>query len=276
MGIFWAFFANRSPSNQPFINLSSFLSPNMEKNRMENSKDTAKEQPNIDSHSQTAFHDVVMDALKTGGLNAVGFKGHGKTRFLFCIASELMQQLNVRVLIWDSSDACLYGFNKIATFNVCYNDICMKERKSSDDIEKYQLNNWQLVKFALDHNKDLLFRMKTRNPNKRAFFVRTVINYLDSLQRAEKERTANHENNKAIAFFLEEAQNIFSSRTTSSNDTAEFLSVFNEGRNFSESFFTACQQLNDFSKTIRTKQLQIIGKLSTEDLTLSFRKLEKS
>jgi hypothetical protein len=245
----------------------------MENHKYDNK--STQNQPSIDDHNKTAFQDVIMDALGTGGLNAVGFKGHGKTRFLFCVASELMKNLEVRVLIWDSSDAWLYGFNRIAVFNVTDNDITVNERKSSDDIEKYQLNNWQLVKFALDHQKDLLFRMKTRNPSKRAFFVRTVINYLDTLQIDQKERTPSHENKQAIAYFLEEAQNIFSSRTTSSNDMAEFLSVFNEGRNFKESFFTACQRLNDFSKTIRTKQLQIIGKLSSEDLNPALRKLEK-
>jgi hypothetical protein len=241
---------------------------------MENDTDTT-EQVNIDSHKKTSFSEVIVDASKTGGLNAVAFKGHGKTRFLFCIASELMKQPNVKVLIWDSSDAWLYGFNKVAVFNVCDNDITAKEKNSSFDMEKYQLNNWQLVKFALDHNKDLLFRMKTRNPRKRAFFVRSIINYLDTLQRQEKEQNPKHENSKSLAFFLEEAQNIFSSHGTSSGDMAEFLSVFNEGRNFKESFFTACQRLNDFSKTIRTKQLQLIGKLSPEDLTPYFRKLEK-
>jgi hypothetical protein len=232
-------------------------------------------QGNIGNHNQTVFDDVIMDSLKTGGCNAVGFKGHGKTRFLFCIASELMKNSAIRTLIWDSSDAWLYGFNRIATFNMCDNDIVAKERKSGDDMEKYQLNNWQLVKFALYHNKNLLFRMKTRNPNKRAFFVRTIINYLDTLQRDEKEASPTHDNKQAIAYFLEEAQNIFSSSKTASSDMAEFLSVFNEGRNFKESFFTACQRLNDFSKTIRTKQLQIIGKLSSEDLNPTFRKLEK-
>ena len=236
---------------------------------------TTEKQANIGTHDQTVFDDIIMDALKTGGLNAVAFKGHGKTRFLFCIASELIKSPDTRVLIWDSSDAWLYGFNHIPTFNVCDNDICMKERKTSEDLEKYQLNNWQLLKFALDRNKHLLFRMKTRNPQKRAFFVRSVINYLDTLQRMEKERSPTHDNKQALCYFLEEAQNIFSSHSTSSADMAEFLSVFNEGRNFKESFFTACQRLNDFSKTIRTKQLQIIGKLSSEDLTPSFRKLEK-
>jgi hypothetical protein len=232
-------------------------------------------QGNMGNHDEKVFEEVILDALKTGGLNAVGFKGHGKTRFLFCIASELMKNPNVRVLIWDSSDAWLYGFNQIPTFNVTDNDICMKDRKSSDDMEKYQLTNWQLVKHALENNSHILWRMKTRNPQKRAFFVRFVINYCDTLQRAEKEQSPTHENTKALCYFLEEAQNIFSSHSTSSADMAEFLSVFNEGRNFKESFVTACQRLNDFSKTIRTKQLQIIGKLSSEDLTPAFRKLEK-
>jgi hypothetical protein len=234
-----------------------------------------EKQGNIGNHSQTVFDDVIIDALSTGGLNACAFKNHGKTRFLMSICTELMKSDSIRCLIWDSSDAWLYGFNQIPTFNVCDNDISAKERKTSEDLEKYQLNNWLLIKFALDHNKDLLFRMKTRNPQKRAFFVRAVINYLDTLQRDEKEASPTHENKQAIAFFLEEAQNIFSSRTTSSNDMAEFLSVFNEGRNFKESFWTACQRNFDLSKTIRTKQLQIIGKLSSEDLSPSFRKLEK-
>lgn len=144
-----------------------------------------------------------------------------------------------------------------------------------DTIEKYSLQNWNLVKLCLDTHKDVLFRLKTRKPSKRGFFIRTVINYLDALQREEKTRNPEHECTKAIAYFIEEAQNAFSSRSTSSNETEEFLTVFNEGRNNREGFFTSSQRLTDFSKTIRSKQIQCIGKLSNEDITPNLRKLEK-
>ena len=136
-----------------------------------------------------------------------------------------------------------------------------------DTIEKYSLENRNLVLLALQTHKDLLFRLKTRKPSKRGFFIRTVINYLDQIQRTEKTNSANHENSKAIAYFIEEAQNAFSSRSTSSNETEEFLTVFNEARNNREGFFTSSQRLTDFSKTIRSKQIQCIGKLSNEDIT---------
>jgi len=106
--------------------------------------------------------------------------------------------------------------------------------------------------------------------------VRTVVCYLDALQRIEKAKTTNHENTKAIAYFIEEAQDCFNSRSTSRNDTEEFLTCFNEARNNREAFFTSSQRLTDFSKTIRAKQLQTIGKLSSEDITLALRRIEKS
>ena len=135
---------------------------NREKDTEQNS-----EQLNISEHSKNTFEALIFDSLKTGGLNAVGYKGHGKTRFLFCIAENLMKTEAVRSLIFDSSDAWLYGFNRIEVFNVCEHDITSNERKSSEEIEKYQLNNWNLVKYALDTRKDLLFRLKTRSPSKR-------------------------------------------------------------------------------------------------------------
>ncbi|MGD0644383.1 MAG: hypothetical protein ABSA75_05710 [Candidatus Bathyarchaeia archaeon] len=54
------------------------------------------------------------------------------------------------------------------------------------------------------------------------------------------------------------------------------MCVFNEARNNREAFYTASQRLTDFSKTIRSKQLPCIGKLSSEDITPNLRRIEKS
>ena len=166
--------------------------------------------------------------------------------------------------------------SKIAVFNIGEHDILSRERSNSEDLEKFSLENENLVKLALAKEKNILFRLKTRKPSKRGFFIRTVVNYLDAQQRAEKEISTEHENKKCIAFFLEEAQNAFSSRSTSSTENETFLSVFNEARNQKIAFFTASQRLNDFSKTIRAKQLQCIGKLSNEDISPYLRKIEKA
>ena len=56
----------------------------------------------------------------------------------------------------------------------------------------------------------------------------------------------------------------------------EFMCVFNEARNNKEAFYTASQRLTDFSKTIRSKQLPCIGKLASEDITPSLRRIEKT
>jgi hypothetical protein len=122
----------------------------------------------------------------------------------------------------------------------------------------------------------LLFRLKTRKPSKRGFFVRTVVNYLDRMQRIERETTATHEPKKYIAYFIEEAQDAFNSRSTVRLEAEEFLTVFNEARNQKEAFFTASQRLNDFSKTIRTKQLYCIGRINAEDKTSFLRRIEKN
>jgi hypothetical protein len=148
--------------------------------------------------------------------------------------------------------------------------------KSTEEMESYQLTNWHLVKLALETHKDILFRLKTRKPSKRGFFVRTVVNYLDALQRDEKANSLSHENSKAIAYYVEEAQDCFSSRQSARLEMEEFLTVFNEARNNKESFWTASQRLTDFSKTIRSKQLPCIGKLATEDITPSLRRIEKA
>jgi hypothetical protein len=244
-------------------------------NQQPNPKDTAK-QSTIDDHSNSQFEELIVESLKSGGLHSTAYKGHGKTRFLFCIAKELMENPNVRTIAFDGSETWLYSFSKIAVFNVSEHDILSRDRKSTDDLEKYKLANWNLVKLALETHKDLLFRLKTRKPSKRGFFIRTVVNFLDEQQRLEKSKSANHENTKAVALFLEEAQNAFNSRSTSSQENETFLSVFNEARNQKIAFFTASQRLNDFSKTIRTKQLQAIGKLNAEDLTPALRKIEKA
>jgi hypothetical protein len=151
-----------------------------------------------------------------------------------------------------------------------------KEHKETiDEIERYKIKNWDLVKFALHNHKDILFRLKTRKPSKRGFFIRQVVNYLDAIQRKSRETTEDHEAKGYIAYFIEEAQNCFNSRSTTRLEAEEFLTVFNESRNQKEAFYTASQRLTDFSKTIRTKQTYAIGKIPEEEQTPSIRRLEK-
>jgi hypothetical protein len=242
---------------------------------MEKNDSTAEKQVNINQHS--TFENFVSEGLRIGS-HIVASKSHGKTRLMFSIAEQLQNQENVRVIAFDGSETWLYAFSKIAVFGISEKDIIANNRRKADTIEKYTLQNWNLVKLALETHKDILFRLKTRKPSKRGFFIRTVINYLDALQREEKSRTPNHENVKAISFFIEEAANAFSSHGsgTSSAECEEFLTVFNEGRNNQEGFFTASQRLTDFSKTIRSKQIQCISKLSSEDITPILRRLEKA
>ena len=238
-------------------------------------KQTELNQSNMNEHSKTQFENFIYESLKSGGSHSVANKGHGKTRFLFCVAKELMKTENVKVIIFDSSDAWLYGFDKIPVFNISERDIRLNGRKSTEDLEKYSLENENLVKIALDSEKALLFRLKSRNPLKNAFFVRSVVNYLDAIQRAERETNREHTNKLSIAYIIEKSQNVFHTRATSSNEMLTFLSVFNEARNQKEAFFTASQRLNDFSKTIRAKQLLVTGRLSPEDISPFLRKIER-
>lgn len=243
---------------------------------MTQQEQTKNDQCNINDHGKTAFSEFVFQGLKSGGSHVVASKNHGKTRLLFSMAQELRALENCRVLAFDGSLTWLYAFNKIAVYSIGEHDILETSRANTQDFEKYTLQNANLIKLALETHKDLLFNLKSRNPSKRGFFCRTVINYLDQKQRIEKAQDPNHENKTSIAYFLEEAQNSFNSRSTSSHECETFLTVFNEARNLKEAFFTSSQRLNDFSKTIRSKQLLAIGKLSQEDLTPYLRRIEKS
>ena len=228
---------------------------------------------NINQHGENAFSEVIEHGLRRGGVHLVSTKGHGKTRLLFGMARELRQKS--RVLIFDGSLAWLYGFDQIPTMTIKERDIIGKKIKSIDEIERYQIKNWELVKFALHNHKDILFRLKTRKPSKRGFFVRQVVNYLDAIQRQSREKTEDNEASGYIAYFIEEAQDCFNSRSTTRLEAEEFLSVFNESRNQKEAFYTASQRLTDFSKTIRTKQTYCIGAIPEEDKSPSIRRLEK-
>jgi len=228
---------------------------------------------NINSSSESEFSAICEHGLKTGGIHLVSVKGHGKTRLLFGMARSLRQK--ARVLIFDGSLAWLYGFDRIPTITIKERDIVAKKTETIDEIERYKIKNWELVKFALHNYKDILFRLKTRKPSKRGFFIRQVVNYLDAIQRKSREKTGDNEAKGYIAYFVEEAQNAFNSRSTTRLEAEEFLTVFNEGRNQKEAFFTASQRLNDFSKTIRTKQTYCIGKIPEEDKTPPIRRLQK-
>ena len=74
---------------------------------------------------------------------------------------------------------------------------------------------------------------------------------------------------------MDEAQDAFCTRSTMRTEAETFLCVFNEARNNRESIFSSSQRLNDFSKTIRTKQTYIIGKIAIEDINPQLRRLEK-
>jgi hypothetical protein len=230
-----------------------------------------EKQSSIEDHD--SFNSFVSEGLRIGA-HVVASKSHGKTRMLFSVASELMKQENVRVIAFDGT-VWVFGMSKIPVFNVSEHDITASNRRNVDTIEKYSLQNENFVKLALARHKDLLFNLRCRAPSKRAFFVRFVINYLDSIQRKAKETSPDHENSKAIAYFIEESQNVFSSRNSASAENEVFLTVFNEGRNYREGFFTSSQRLTDFSKTIRSKQIACIGKLSGEDISSSLKRLEK-
>lgn len=232
-------------------------------------------QLNIENHEQTQFQEIAKDGLINGGVHVVASKGHGKTRLLFSIADYLRTLPSVKVYIFDGSEAWLYGYSKIAVFNVHEEDITATEQKTVEDIEKYQLRNPNLLKLALETEKDLLFRLKTKKPSKRGFFIRQVINYLDSQQRTIRETTANHEPKETLAFIIEESQDAFNIRSTLRTDSEEFLTTFNEARNQKIAFYTASQRLNDFSKTIRTKQNYVIGKINIEDRTPAIKQIER-
>ncbi len=232
-----------------------------------------EKEPNNNQQCENEFLAVIEHGLKRGGVHLVSVKGHGKTRLLFGMARALRQK--ARVLIFDGSEAWLYGYDRIPTFTVKERDIVGKKTESIDEIERYKIKNWNLVKFALHNHKDILFRLKTRKPSKRGFFIRQVVNYLDRLQRLSRETTEDHEAKGYISYFIEEAQNCFNSRSTTRLEAEEFLTVFNESRNQKEGFFTASQRLTDFSKTIRTKQTYAIGKIPEEDKSPSVRRLEK-
>lgn len=230
---------------------------------------------NNKSSNENRFSEVVEHGLLNGGIHLVSVKGHGKTRLLFGMTRELLRQKS-RVIIFDGSEAWLYGFDKIPTFTVKERDIVLSnDLETTDQIERYRIKKWNLVKFALHKHKHILFRLKTRKPSKRGFFIRTVVNYLDKLQRDSRESTIDHEAKGYVAYFIEEAQDCFNSRSTTRLEAEEFLTVFNEGRNQKEAFFTASQRLTDFSKTIRTKQTYCIGKIPEEDKTVAVRRLER-
>ena len=236
---------------------------------------TNQNESNIDNHSKRQFEIMIQQAMKEGGLQLTAMKGFGKTRLLFSMAQSIRNFSNSKVYIFDGSLAWLYGFSKIPVFNINEEDITATQQKDVLEVEQYSFNNWQLVKMALESNKDLLFRLRTRKPSKRGFAVRTIVNYLDAQQRKEIEQTANHQPKNNLAFFIEEFQDCFNNRSTLRNDCEEFLTVFNEARNQKEAFFTASQRETDCSKTLRTKQLMAYGKIPECDKSAYHRRLEK-
>jgi hypothetical protein len=238
-----------------------------------------KNQVNIENHDEKQFFDIVQRGLIEGGINLNAMKNWGKSRLLFAMCQTLRTtkfDKPIKCICFDGSEAWLYGFSKIPTFNINENDISMmNENKDIQEVEQYSFNNWQLVKLALEAQNDLLIRFRTKRPSKRGFCIRTICNYLDDIQRTERETTANHEPKQRIVFFIDELQDAFSNRATMRTDAEIFLCCFNEARNNFESFFSANIRETDTAKTIRSKQLNIYGKIPECDKNAYQRRLEK-
>lgn len=156
------------------------------------------EQSTISQHD--SFNNFVSKGLRIGS-HIVANKSHGKTRLMFSITESLMKQDNVRNIIFDGSETWLHSFSKIPVFTIGEHDILETSRGNIQQFEKYSLQNWHLVKLCLETHKDILFRLKTRKPSKRGFFIRSIVNHLDQLQRDEKAKNPEHEISKGYSLF---------------------------------------------------------------------------
>jgi hypothetical protein len=238
------------------------------------SKNSEPKQFNIDQHSKNVFDEMLKRSL-IESLHIVASRGHGKSRLMFSIADSIRNLENTRLFIFDGSDAFLYGYSKIAVLNICENDITENELKTTLDLEQYKFNNWQIVKLAIQQNKHLLIRLKTKKQSKRSFAIQSIINFLDDIQRAEKEASPTNETKSHLIFMIDEIQNAFSQRQTARLSSEDFMCCFSEARNFSENFISTSQRLFDVSKTVRTKTLYCIGKLNAEDKSPYIKQIEK-
>ena len=140
----------------------------------------------IKDHEEKAFNDFIAQSLDSGGSHIVANKSHGKTRLMFAIAEKLQKNPNIRNIVFDGSETWLYSASQIPVLTIGDHDIFKRHRKTTEDIEKFQLQNENLVKLALKTKKDLLFRLKSRSPSKRGFLVRYVVNYLDQFREKRK------------------------------------------------------------------------------------------
>jgi hypothetical protein len=244
-------------------------------NQPKTAKDSAKteaEQLPINDHDKATFEAMINESLRCGGLNLVAGKGHGKTRLMFAIADHIRSMENTRIICFDGSEAWLRSYSQIAVYNINEADIIAKQQRNVLDIEGYVWQNWQLVLKALNSHDDILVRLKTKRNSKRSFAIRSIINYLDDIQRQQSELDKPL---KKLCYFIDETEACFNNRATARIDSELFLTAFNEGRNFNESFYTSSQRLNDMSKTLRTKQSYSIGKINPEDITPQIRRIEK-
>lgn len=232
-------------------------------------------QSNMGNHSENEFNDIVQRGLVEGGICLIAMKNWGKSRFLMNTCKYIQSLPNVKNYIFDSSDAFLYGFNRIPVFNINENDVQLKEVKTTLDIESYEFVNWELVKLALKTENHLLIRLKSKSPSKKGYAIRRICNYLDDLQRAEKEQSPTHENKFKIAYTIDEFSDVFSNRSSLRIDSETFLGTYNQGRNFGESFFFSLLRESDGAKTLRVKALNAYGKIPESDKSPYHRRLEK-
>lgn len=248
---------------------------NDQKDTKSTEKPTA-EQPTINDHDKTVFEDMILTALKCGGIHLTANKNFGKSFMLFSITETLQKLENVRCIAFDGSEAWIYKASKIPVYTIGEHDILSNQLNSIEEFEKYSLKNEQLIILALETHKDILFRFKTKKPSKRAFLIRYVTQYLDAKQRKERDRSPTHEIKQCIALILDESQDAFSNRASLRLENEEFMCIFAEARNSKISFISSSQRLTDLSKAIRAKQLKVLGKLDAEDITPALRRIEKA
>ena len=83
---------------------------------------------------------------------------------MFAICEKLQRNPNIRNIVFDGSETWLYSASRIPVLTIGDHDILKGNRKTTEDLEKYQLCNENLVKLALKTKKDILFRLKVSKP----------------------------------------------------------------------------------------------------------------
>lgn len=220
---------------------------------------------------------LIDDVIAYGDLLEIANKGIGKTNALMCLARELGNLENTRVIIFEDFPKWCKQFDSLPYMIIRDDDV--SESNHVLDMEDYFLRHerdytvfrGEEIEQFLENTKDCIFTMEIADVERTCFFIYSIVQYF--YRKAYLRAYKGYGKTERVIFVIEESQNVFDSSTVSKKIFNRLRKIFSVARNLDLHFVLASQRLQDLNTKIRGRTRLLIGQVSLDDWELKVRRL---